>query len=76
MKIYVNINELEPEYIEDYKTNKLFDIHIDFALNALCCYLDYKEIVIFNFIEYFQVINKNYGYNIYKTKNEIIIEYK
>lgn len=49
---------------------------IDYALSSLVSYHKGKEVILYNFKPYFQLDNRNSGYNITTTINEIIINFK
>lgn len=51
-------------------------LSIDYALSALVSYHRGKEVILYNFSPYFQLDNRNRGYYIQKTDDEIIITFK
>lgn len=75
MTIHIPISYLDPQIKKLYLEEKLPDIHLDFAYNALMSYYDNKEIIVYSFGKYVILDNRLKPCSVFKNKTEIILSF-
>jgi len=77
MIISISISELTEEVRKLYLEDKISSVHIDYAPSCLVGWVGkkdkMKEVIVYDFSKFAQLINKHKDYHIYKAKTEIII---
>lgn len=75
MTVHIHISELSEEVQRLYLEDKIISVHIDYAPSCLMGWVKgtNKEIVVYNFSKFANLVNKHKDYHIYRSKTEIII---
>lgn len=75
MTIHIPISYLDPQIKKLYLDDKLSDISVDFAHNALMSFYGEKEIIVFSFNKYIKLDNRLKSCDVFKHKTEIILSF-
>lgn len=75
MEIIIYVEDLIPEYKEQYKSGLITNLNLDYATNGLHGWLGEEDVIIFNFKNYGWIhCNIRNTYEIYSDSNQIKIE--